>query len=295
MRCVLLLLTMLALAACPWRGVDDLVDDADLVVVLTGVVAGDAVVLEVGGRRTRASVRPGSAGELRLFVELDAGTHRAELRHERGDEVRCASFEVQPASGDVATYALDARLMERCEDDDDEEQDDGGAADGDEPDAADAGEDDEEQDADAGDDDDDRDAGPPETRFVWLSEVAPADGCSGNCDDEHTEIEADGSVSYDPADGEELEGTLSPAELAVVVQDSLSSAADALFAGGDPGCPVGQPSDETVELERRLLLLEGGDETYLTERVDVSDCDGIALTLRQHLATARERALSSGP
>lgn len=324
MRRLFLSLFALALMGCPWRGVEDLIGDAAVVIVVTGVRPGDSVALDVGGRLSRVTVTEGEA--LSLYLDVPAGDHRVALRHERRAEASCVSFDVHAVAGASTTYGTDVRLLSPCgpggeadagpdpegdggepEDDDggegegerdggepDDNEDDGGEQ---EVDAGDADDELDGGDADGSDvDDEDEDGGllPSSTQLSRLREVSVAEGCTDSCEPEQTDIEGDGSAYYVDADGQSFEAALSPPDLAAVVSAALSTAADLLFAGDDPECPLAQPpAADTVQLERRVRLVEGGEEIHLTERVDVTGCGGIAASLREHLAEARDLASST--
>lgn len=330
-----LVLACLFVAGCPWRGVDDVVEDANLEIVVSGVQAGDQLRLAVAGAASRLILDEDHGQSVRLFARVPPGAQEASLWHGRGSERRCLVLPVQGGGG-LVSWSVDVRLMPPCEplpsdggpsssdggdraasDAGDPGHGDDGGADGGDDDDDDGGDDDDdggdggddgeiEQDAghgeglDAGaeaeedggpdsgselDDDGDEATG----SFVRLREVVHQLSCISECE-EQTEVDDDGVATLQTFAGEEHEGVLGQASFEALVSDAVSVDADLLFSGEDSSCPTGEPlSTESVKLERRIIH----GEAHLTERVEVSGCGGIADILRQHLAAAREAALSA--
>lgn len=262
-----LLLLLLSLFACPWRSPGELVEDADVEVIVTGLIAGDRVVLELDDEETELVIDEQTGDQVRFYDTLGPGEHEAELELERGDERRCESVTFSTAAGELRTLALDAAQLEPCDEEgEDPEEDDPPE----EPPPA--------------------DAGPDAVRTLErLREVERDDTCSPEPCELETRVESDGSVEVRDED-DELEGQLEDDAWQALAALALSPAADALFAGDDAACPLASPpAGVTVELERRVQ--EGDDEdTRVTERLDITGCEGIAAELRTALAMARELA-----
>jgi hypothetical protein len=266
-------LTLLVVSACPWRGVGDLIDDATVEVVVTGLLPGDELALTIDDDTTRLVADDARAGRLSLFETLPPGEHEGLLELVRGDERRCHELEFTTRAGERTSVAVDTGTFEPCDDDD---------------------EDDEDEEEDAGPEDDAEDAGPEEDAGVLapvldrLRETDRDETCTPEPCEVETRIE-EGRVDVNDADGER-EGEL-PAALWLDIQTlALSTQANALFAGDDPACPVSSPpADLSVELERRVETAED-ESTRVTERLDVVGCDGVAAQLRALIADARTYA-----
>jgi hypothetical protein len=259
-----LLVVALALpSACLWRGVDDLTDESNTELIVTGLEAGDRLAVELGEERVEQTVAETDGDRISIFGSLPPGEHSATVEHERAGERACGELEFDVEQGAEATLSVDVRSLEECDEDDEDPPD--------EP----------EPDAGPGDD-------PPSVildgRFVHLEETSSESGCTDSCEETTVRVDDEGDVRVEGP--EAFEGSLPAAELVALAALAVSPEADALFAGDDPDCPLASPppDEDPVELERRVRDTETGDES--TERVDATGCEGFAERLRERLELA---------
>lgn len=257
-------LTVLLLAlACPWAGVDDLTGDTNVEILVTGLLPGDIVELDLDDRTTRLAVAQGAGDRITFYELLMAGEHEAHLLLSRGNDDLCDELEFTTTADERRSLAIDVALFSPCDDDDEDERDAG-------PESSD-------------------DGGDPQRAMERIREVVRDDGCAPDPCEQETRVEDDGFVEVRTDDGD-LEGQLSAADLSALSALVLSPAAEMLFQGDDPTCPLATPpAAPTVELERRVQLGEVED-TRVTERLDVTGCTGIAADIRAALAAARAQA-----
>ncbi len=308
------LASLIALSACPLPSADTLRAQRGLnaSLLVFGAHIGDVLQIEVDdeplGRAEVVTEEP-----IVFEARLDVGTHAGAVRAVRRDRVLCAAFVLQvDADADQDEAAVDLRVALDCSDDSDGGSPQGGdggtAADAGRPDDEDGGGDadddggaNDEDDDDAGEPDDDAggdeetdDAGAGSTRLVWFREESHNDGtCVEPCD-ASTRIE-DGSVVFIPPSGggAAQTGAIDDDMYESFAIVALGEAADVLFAGEDPACPVAAPpGGPTVELRR---LIERFDDEGVAEMeeesVVVTGCDdGAAADLRSYVALLRDLA-----
>ena len=295
-RHVLGLLALGALAAC--YGTEDLIARASLEVLITGTEEGDRIKLTLDERESVLWVDAHAEEPLSLFADLPPGAHRGELELLR-DEVRhCQDLSVETRTDRLERISIDLRMLPRC-DFDEEDEDAGPASDAGSEDGSDGGPDDDESDGgpddDSGDDDHEADAGPEPLEdagpplvtlhLARLEERVEPLSCSGDCE-QQTRIEADGSLTVSGPDA--IEGIVSPADFAALEGAVLSPEAERLFSGEDPSCPIASPSaDERVELRRTYVVRVGDEDRAMNESVDVTECGGVAASLRARIALLR--------
>ncbi len=298
----LLCLLCAAAGGCLGRA-QDLLDDVNAQLIITGSAPGDALSVSVGEERW--DVLGGEEDPIVVYLSLPPGSHDGEVRVRR-QPARCASFTVTLAderSSDVVS--VDLRDAVPCE-----PGADGGGGD---PDAGfDAGQDagagvDAGQDGDAGSDtgsadDAGFDAGVPQGGdagpdppplvdvFLHLEEGLTVDPCLELLCLQVTRVEADGRVFWLDLVAAEVSALVPLADVAALAAATLSEEADALFAGEDPDCPQPRPLGVAgIELERRYL--PAGEATAVIETVGVAGCSGVADELRARLAFLRQLAL----
>lgn len=280
----------LLLSGC-LHGSDDLVAGTNARVVVTGLDAGDAVVVRVDDDVKRAFAR--SADPLVVYLSLGEGEHEGSARIERGGRSVCASFVLEvDGNDDFEIAAIDARLAPTCPV---EGRDDAGAPDDagvpdDDAGTVDAGP------VDGGAPQDDagfpfEDAGatfPVERMASFSEEVDPTSCVLGACL-VTTTIDESGEVAYTAGAAATIHATVGAADLAALEARVLHDDVDALFAGEDPQCPQPRPtlSVDVATLRRAIRV---GDDAPVVESVDVTGCGGVASELRVRVRHVRELA-----
>jgi hypothetical protein len=304
-----LVLTLLALptlsgAGCWLRGPDDLDQVLNVEIVISGLVDGDRVAISIDGDETRHLFSRDAGRTLDVVTSLETGTHVLGVVIERGEARLCVerAFDVDD---DGASVGIDAADLDACPDVDGDAgtpEHDAGLPDGGGPNDAGDGDGDGDGDDDGGEGDEDggdgdnEDAGEPGRQFERLREEV-----SGGCDDGGpcgmtTIIDGEGEVTVDDEESGDAEvGESSSLDLAALVEAVMSPAADLLFEGDDPTCPVDDPLPElpTVKLTRTVLVHDGaGEPEPSEEEIDVTGCvGGIAAEIRARVALIRDLAV----
>ena len=297
MNRLVLLLAALSTTAC-LRGSGDLVAGTNARVIVTGLVPGDAVLVEVGAV-SRAAIAT-TDDPLVVYLELENGVYegRATLAH--GAHDLCATFDLDVEPFDVDVASIDVATAHPCTIDLDGGVDDAGDDDaGEEPfdagafvdaGAVDGGP----RDAGAPDD-----AGPtppdagqirePPVLAAFAEDVDPLTCVVGVCLI-RTSILDDGTVAYTALGAATIEAQIGIADVEALAARALSDDADALFAGQDPTCPQPRPA---LSLDQATLrrTIDGPDDDGVEETIDVTGCDeGIAKELRVRVRQLRELA-----
>lgn len=276
-------LSLAAASGCLGRA-EDLVDDSNARVFITGAAAGDVISVEVADERRELTAL--DAEPLVVYLQLEEGEHNGLLRVER-EPPRCVSFVLLlDDESDEDDASADVRSAAPCDDPADGDAGDGGPEDGG-PDAGPV--------PDAGPSPDDAgpapdDAGPDPSVFVHLAERLPVEPCLGVLCVETTRVDADGRVTFIDVTAVEVSGQVSAADVEAAALATLSAEADALFEGEDPQCPQPRPDELVgIELERRFRA--PGEDVDVVETVGVAGCGGVADELRARLAFLRLLAL----
>lgn len=275
-------LSLAALAGCLGRA-EDLIDDANARVIITGARPADELVVAVADERR--AIRAADEELIVVYLQLEAGEHEGVVRLE-AVPARCAGFSLSVGEdSEVDIASVDLRDARPCGDPA-AEPGDGGQGDDDAGSDADIG-------ADAGFGDNDAGNGPvspPSDVFLYLEEKSAVEPCVGLLCLQVTNVDGDGVVRWIDLTAAEVSGEVSPSDVDALAAAALSDGAEQLFAGADPECPQPRPLSLALdELERSYV--PAGEEVAVVETVGIAGCSGVAAQLRARLDFLRQLAL----
>lgn len=284
----LLLLSLFALGGCLGRA-EDLIDDANVRVIITGARPADELMVDVAGERR--AIRAADDEPIVVYLHLEAGQHDGVVWLEAAPP-RCAAFSLSVGDDSgVDVASVDLREARPCNDEPDGGPHDGGHGD-DAGSGADAGAEDAGSDAGPGPGEEDAGPGPhpaPVDVFLHLEQRSAVECLEPLCL-QVTRVDADGVLTWVDLSAAEITGEVPPTDVDALAAATLAEAAEQLFSGTDPDCPQPRPLGLTLdELERRFV--PAGEEDAVVQTIGIAGCAGVAAELSARLDFLRQLAL----